>query len=203
MPVHRRTLYSQQQFATLLDKPKQTINLATKYQIKRAMVGKRIDINHQDAVKFAQYGAPAPGLWDQLKLNDDWDITEVPGDITALLDKPLSYLIDKFGSATTYADWLKTIKEHEIIKEKQIKNAKATNQVVSREAVRSLVFGPISGTILKLLTDAPRTISARCRELVESGSGNEVVEETVRDILSDHVTGLKDKLTDVFRDEDG
>ena len=204
MPI----LVTQAEYAAMCGVEPWRIASAVNYAIPDAIDGSSVDILHPIAVAFMQAGAPTATKWRELVrarggrarldhpdgMDVDWKPSEVPDDISIVLDKTLRYILTKFGSVEQFNTWLKTVKDAELIKEKQIKNAVSCGELIHREYVRVHMFGAIAETITRLLTDSPRTIASRSKELVESGADLEDVETLVEEIMSGHITTMRDKL---------
>ena len=195
-------LYTQQELQQLCGVTGIRINNEVRRPpLNEAVVDAKIDITHPVAIAFLESldkSADVPQrkvpITHPDQLNDDWDINDIPEDITILMQKSLDFIVKKFGSRAAYSNWLKTVKDKELIKEKQLKNAVATGELIRRDYVATHMFGAVHSVLLRILTDSPRTITARVRELFEAGGDSDAMEKLIADLLMDQARGLKDQL---------
>lgn len=167
--------------------------------LRPAMVKKRIDANHEAAIKYLASpsrmaasaankiiavtreiaNGPQPSGQAALKMNkkmaEEPDLEEkliraLPPDIRKLAHKSLSDLVDIFGTDVRFGDWLKTLKLIEEISAKRIANAATLKELVSRDIIRRGVLEPIDGVLQRLLTDGVRTIAQRLHTKYKTGA---------------------------------
>lgn len=105
-------------------------------------------------------------------------------EIEAYAHLSLSELVAKFGTVTSFKDWLDARKKISDIREKDLRNDELEGRLISRELVRTHVIGAIEAGNRRLLTDSPKTIARRLYALVNSGASAEEAEKTVREIIS-------------------
>jgi hypothetical protein len=129
------------------------------------------------------------------RAGDDPDLSLLPEDIRAFADLSLKALVKRFGTDSRFIEWLKATKMIEDVKAVQLKTAEAEGELISRDFVKTHMIGVIEETNVRLLNDAPRTIAARVIEAARSGETRESIEETIREIMSTQIRGLKDKIT--------
>jgi hypothetical protein len=109
--------------------------------------------------------------------------------------------VKQFGSVTGFKDWLFSLKQIEDIREKRLRNEESEGRLISRELVKTHVFGAIEATNRRLLGDSPKTIARRVYALANSGVVIEEGERTVREIISSHLGLVKTQVTKALRRE--
>lgn len=100
-------------------------------------------------------------------------------------------LLERFGTETRFKDWLFALKEIETIREKRLKNEETEGALISRELVKTHVFGAIEAGNRRLLGDSPKTLARRLYALAKSGADVEVAEQTVREIIGSQLKPVK------------
>jgi len=125
----------------------------------------------------------------------DAKIAHAPESLRALLDMTIEQVLRGYGSVGDLIDVLKSTKMMTDIEASRLKISERRGELVERELIKVHVFGPIAETLLRILADAPRTITVRTRALVESEASNEDVEATVRKLLEKEFADLKKRLT--------
>jgi hypothetical protein len=110
-------------------------------------------------------------------------------------------LTERFGTATTFKDWLAAAKQIEEIQQKRLSNEEARGRLISRELVSAHVFGALGGMTRKLLRDTPKTLARRVLGLGQ-GATVEDAERLIREHISSQIGPVKDKVTRTLRDPD-
>jgi hypothetical protein len=201
----------------------QAINKAIKGVLEPALVGGRIDLDHENAVEYLnrtdrgsvkQSGKPADyvrghaakknkekaeSLKSMAEDPADGKIHEVPADIEAFADMTLRELIERFGTETAFCDWLKATKEIESINEKRLKNAQTMGDLVSRDLIKVGIIEPIDSAHIKLLTDGAKTISVRAIALHEAGKSSGEIEKFVSEQMTSFIRPVKSKVSRIMR----
>jgi len=194
-------LISQSEFSRLVNISTAGVAKLVKTRLVNATVGKRVDIQHPDAVEYlkSKLGKgivtelisvpiekpPAPPPPEQV---------ELPEDIEAVADLTIRQVVEKFGTVTAFGDWLKAMKSIADIKEKHLKNDAALGRVIDKEYVANFMFGAFETSYSQLVNDAPRTICATIVESHEAGESIEVLQQQAQKIISSQIKGVKDKL---------
>lgn len=141
--------------------------------------------------------APPPAPKDE---PDEGQIEIVTAeDIERYAHLSLTALTRKFGTATAFKDWLAAHKTIEDIREKRLKNDEAEGRLIPREPVRTHVFGAINAVNIRLLRDAPKTLTRRLYALARSGAPVEEAETTAREILGSLLKPMKTNAARVLR----
>ena len=122
------------------------------------------------------------------------DIIEAPDDLSSLIGWTLGRLLLTYGTATRFHDWLKALKEIEMVCEKRIKNAQLEGKLVNRDLVKSAIIDRIDGVFVKLLTDGTTTISSRAHAMVKAGETEAEVKAMVEDQLGSFIRPAKDQM---------
>jgi hypothetical protein len=92
-------------------------------------------------------------------------------------------VLERFGTESTFRDWLLALKEIEVIREKRLGNEETEGELISRGLVRTHVFGRIEACNRRLLGDLPKTLVARVYALASTDTPPEVAEDVVRDLI--------------------
>lgn len=122
-------------------------------------------------------------------------------DVEKYADWTLRQIADVFGTVTAFKDWLDARKKQVSIREKELKNWESEGLLISREAVRTHVFGHIEGVNRRLLQDVPITIVRRVYALARSDTPPEDAERLVREILGSELRPVKEKAARALRNE--
>lgn len=127
---------------------------------------------------------------------------ELPDDKTvkAYGEMKLKDLVAKFGTGAQFKEWTVAKKNLENIRTLQLKNEEKEGELISRELVRIHLFGALESTNLRLLTDAPKTITARLFSHVKAGGTQEGALEIVRKIISTQIKNVKATAQRVLED---
>lgn len=109
----------------------------------------------------------------------------------------------RFGGEVAFLNWLKALKEMEVISKTRLDNAERAGHLVSRAHVKTHVVGTIDGSHRLVLTDGVKTFAARAQSMTRSGHSLEELEAMGREVMSSHLVHVKDKalkaLTDAKR----
>ena len=103
----------------------------------------------------------------------------------------LKDLVAKFGTGAQFKEWTLAKKNLESIRALQVKNEEKEGALISRDLVKTHLFGAIENTNLRLLTDTPKTLSKRIASHVKAGGTLEEAEEIIRKVLSTQLKGVK------------
>lgn len=112
-------------------------------------------------------------------------------DIEEILDLTLREIVDRWGSAPEFKDWLDARKKLADIREKDLKNGESEGRLISRQLVKTHVFGAIEATSRRLLIDAPKQISRRLYGMARSGASIEEAEKVTRDAIGSQLRPMK------------
>jgi hypothetical protein len=120
-------------------------------------------------------------------------------DIEAFADMTLRQLVERFGTARKFKDWLEALKKIEGIREKRLANERTEGTLVARELIQVHVFGAIDSGNRRLLSDAPRTIATRVSGATKSNASLEEMEGIVREVISSQLKPVKATAARVLR----
>jgi hypothetical protein len=143
-------------------------------------------------VKKASAKAPTPTLpaapeGDEGDGNgDSGDIPEVADASREEVDKlrrALRPILARFGTRRGFRDWLVALKDLEDIRKKRLDNEETEGRLISRELVKTHVFGAIEGSHRRLLGDAPKTIARLLYSMAKTGETIEAGEQRARDVI--------------------
>lgn len=217
-------LLSKADFARVAGVSKQAIGKAMKEGgLKGAVVNDRIDMMHPDAVAYLK--RPRPGSrrrsadqrgkkkpkpapkQDRAKTSNGNgaplapELTTDDGiDISRYADFTLRELVDRFGSVRALKDWLEALKKIEDIREKRLNNEVVQRALISRELVKTHVFGFLDAGNRRLLGDTPKTIARRLYGLARSDAPIEEAEKLVREIIGSQLEPQKKRVSKLLRE---
>lgn len=196
--------------------------------LKAAVVGDRVDASHPDAVAYVKKdrskrqtaairstrrkpdkkpvkasteddspdGAPTNGAGS----SEDMLVTDSGLDISRYADFTLRDLVDRFGSVRALKDWLEALKKIEDIREKRLNNEEVQRALISRELVKTHVFGFLDAGNRRLLGDASKTIARRLYALARSDAPIEEGEKLVREIMGSQLHPQKERVAKLLRE---
>lgn len=192
------------------------ITKACRGPLAPACVGKRIDLDHPAAQEYlAKRGVkptpPRPAERNEPKSGPTSrpEPTSAPDrearrgggpppvatvsaeEIEQYAHKSLNELVEMFGTAVAFKDWLDARKKISEIREKDLRNDETEGRLIGREYVRTHVFGLIDRTNRQLLGDSPKTIARRVYSLARSGVPLEEAEGVVRELISSQLRDLR------------
>ena len=124
----------------------------------------------------------------------DVGLMEIPADIRELASWPLIKIIRKFGTASGFDTYLKSVKLMEEITERRLKNYKANGELVPKDAVVAQVFEPLDICFARMLRDGSRSITSVMINRVKAGDTFEQCEEEVKKQMSTFIKPVKKKL---------
>jgi hypothetical protein len=217
-------LLSKADFARVANVSKQAVGRAMKEgKLQEAVVGDRVDMMHPQAVAYLKRPRPGSRRRDQdpkpetVPLADkshDVDptsngngasaaellVTDTGLDISRYADMTLRELVDRFGSVRALKDWLEALKKIEDIREKRLNNEEVQRHLISRELVKTHVFGFLEAGNRRLLGDTPKTIARRLYGLARSDAPIEEGEKLVREIIGSQLNPQKDRVSKLLRE---
>lgn len=222
-------LKTKSDFAKLGGRSPAAVTLATKPggALQAALVGTRIDADHPAARKWLSKGTAAPTApppkaaptppqparaptrtpRPEPPENDEPAAIVTTG--TPLvseeeleeLHRLLSPIVERFGTALAFKDYLAALKTIVDIREKDLKNEQTRGLLISRELVQVHLFGHIESAHKRLLTESVKTIARRAMSETKAGKSLQDVEKTVHDIISTQLKTLKQRAQKSLRGE--
>ena len=192
-------------------------------KLKPAVVGDRVDMMHPSAVAYLKRPRPHSRRskadikaekaaaeaqstdGDQTSSSNgsaaaDALVTDTGLDISRYADMTLRELIDRFGSVRALKDWLEALKKIEDIREKRLNNEEVQRHLISRELVKTHVFGFLDAGNRRLLGDTPKTIARRLYGLARSDAPIEEGEKLVREIIGSQLNPQKARVAKLLRE---
>jgi hypothetical protein len=218
---HKPKLLTHADFGRQVGVSKQAVSKAAKEgKLKEAAVGDRIDANHPNAIKYAKRprnrrkaDQPPLNVFSENKNTDGAPTTDGNGasepaplvtdsglDISRYADLTLRELVDRFGSVRALKDWLEALKKIEDIREKRLNNEEVQRALISRELVKTHVFGFLDAGNRRLLGDTPKTIARRLYALARSDAPIEEGEKLVREIIGSQLNPQKERVSKLLRE---
>lgn len=208
---------SRAELAKLAGVSASAITKACKHQLRRACIGNRIDLDHEEVQRFlAAHGKSAPRAEptppadgrtrrSKTRSGDRQRPAEAKPtekiDVAALAELPLRELLRRFGTETRFRDWLASLKQIEDIREKRLRNDESVGRLIEREYVRKHVVQHIEAGNRRLLSDLPKTIAARVYAAAGGKAPIEDAERIVRELISSQLTPVAAATARALREE--
>ena len=201
-------LISRSKLARLAGVSPAAVTKACKTGLKDAIVGKRLDLDH-DSVREYLVGKGVDPTQVELgpakrvekarakveKAEADPGF-EGPANIDEILEWKFRDIIDRFGGAPGFSDWLDARKRIGDIQALELKNAESQGRVIRRELVRAHIFGALDGVCRRLLLDASRTGARKLYSACRSGTPLEEAEKILRDLIGSQLEPLRDQVSE-------
>lgn len=194
-----KNLASKAELARIAGVTKAAVTKLVKGRLREALDGEKIDLGHPEAQKYLRGKGVDPTLvppvepepeHEEVEGYDDDGSSESMG----LLGKlTLDEIGERFGGLKAFDVWQKRLKTKEEIKEKRLKNEETEGSVISRDFVRTHLFGLLEELSRRLLADASRTIARRLYSAAQAGVSIEEAEATVRSILEQNLQRVRDQ----------
>lgn len=124
---------------------------------------------------------------------------EVPPEIAAFADMTLRELIRRHGTDIRFLDWLKALKEIEIIQEKRLRNAERSGELVSVQLVRDGVIDVFNTAHLRIMGDGAKKIASGVKSKALAGATTQELQDFVADVLASFLNPVKNKVVRTLR----
>ena len=118
--------------------------------------------------------AELPDGWDRLTLDQ-------------VAKMEIRDLVQRFGHVDLLKSWLDAAKKAADTRAVDLKNDETKGLLIDRELVRTHVFGAMEGSHVRLLGDAPKSITRRVYAMCGAGEPIETAERVVRDMIGSHL----------------
>jgi hypothetical protein len=116
----------------------------------------------------------------------------------ARIVRALRPIVNRFGTRRGLKDWLDALNKLEEIRKKRLDNEETEGRLISRELVKTHVFGAIEGSNRRLLGDFPKTITRLLYASANAKESIEVAEEKVRSAVTQILKPVKATATRVI-----
>lgn len=136
--------------------------------------------------------APDTGVLDVLSGLQTFE-DGMPEDIKEVANMSVSELISRFGTSAGVRDWLRAVKEIEMIHERRLKNATTEGTLINRDVVKTVLIASVDLLLNRLLSDGAKAISHEAITRVKAGADDVEVRKSVEDILASFIKPFKDK----------
>jgi hypothetical protein len=100
-------------------------------------------------------------------------------------------LLDRFGTAQAFRDFLVALKTVEEIRGKRLDNERTEGKLIERDLVSTHIFGALESFHKRLLTDMVSTIAQQLYGAAKSGVPLEDAKAKVRATISDQLGPVK------------
>jgi hypothetical protein len=210
------TLKSKAEFAKMCDVTQAAISKACKpgNALFAAMIagdGRRLDIEHQDAIDYLDKRRHKSAVVDRIfdeDLSEQLQVIETSGDdeyaiddyeqgrrrLSEIGERPLNWIIARFGTAEEFVKWGRGLEVIEKVRERRIKNEERLKQLVSVTLIKMGILGPVGELCSKLMTDAVKTMSIRLEAKFKSGGTVPESEEYMRKTIGQYIKPMKKKI---------
>lgn len=160
-----------------------------------ANVDGKVDVGHPAAIKYLKKKGVDPTFTPDVE-PEQHEVAGVSDDGTAetmvhVGRMTLDEIGERFGGVDAFESWQKRLKTKEEIREKRLKNEETEGAVISREFVKTHIFGLLEELSRRLLSDASRTITRRTYASAQAGLGLEEAEAVVREIIGTNLERAK------------
>lgn len=136
----------------------------------------------------------------ELGADDPPPLPPYPENISDFIDYTLREILDRFGTVTSFNDWLDATKTLEMIEEKRLKNAVTKGELIPRILVKNSFIDPINSCHIKLLTDGAKTITRRVTAMHGAGTPLDEIEKFVIDNIASFIKPVKAKIARALSD---
>lgn len=124
-----------------------------------------------------------PGASEAGDVSGDWQSLT----LDEVATMPIEALVRRFGHLDDLKGWLDAAKKAADTRAVDLKNREAEGHVISRELVRVHVFGAMEASHVRLLGDAPKSITRRVYAMAKADEPIEQAERVVRDMIGSHL----------------
>ena len=208
-------LVTKAEFANMAQVSQAMISQLTRYgELQEIVVGKKVNAAHPKALAYLERsskfqktdaeGNTIKGTRAQKeaeRIRYETESGELPLNIQEFGSWTLQQIANEFGTDSRFSEYLKAVKLQEEIVEKQLRNRERTGENIPRDLVKTHMFGFIDAAFSRLLSDTPRSLAGRIREMVDSGETIERLEEEIRKYISDQIKMLKRQTTKVLKND--
>lgn len=199
-----RALLGKADFARKVGVTKQAIGVACRAggPLASAVVDGKIDAKHRDAVAYAKR-AKARAAGDEK--NDPPALVEgfaddgTPGAMVDVANLTLREIEERFDGRERFDAWLRSLKTTEEVREKRLKNEETDGSLISREFVKTHVFGLLEEMTQRLLGELPQTMAKTVRSHEAAGVELEISEREIRATVGKALDAAKTKIARKLR----
>jgi hypothetical protein len=168
-----------------------------------AAVGDRVNVAHPDAVAYLsrknrqrarkreQDAAAAELAGDEAEAIEGLDPDEALEDIEAFADMTVREVVDRFGTARRFRDYLDARKRIEDVRKTKLDNDETEGRLISRELVQQHVFGAIEASHMRLLQDLPKSAAIRVNSAFKATATVEDIERIIRELIATQLRPVK------------
>jgi len=121
-------------------------------------------------------------------------------EIEFFLKYTLRQLVDEFGTAPQFKDYVTARKLIEDIRGKMVATARIEGELISRELVANSIFRIIENSNVRLLRDLPKTLANRVFSLAKAKGNLIDAEKLVRELISTQIQSIKVAATRALND---
>lgn len=204
-PAHKPHPVSRAEFARRSGRSRGAITQACAGPLEAAQLPKgRLDAAHSAAVNWAK----SRGI-DPVQLLDpelaksapkagplQKPAIDVPKSVSDLLQLTFAEISERYASFEGFSDWLDARKKVGEIDRLETQNRERRGELVSRELVKTHVFGPIHTGFEQLIRDVPRTAAAR---VIPMAKRNDPIQE-IEKVIAEQITAtLKPMIAEAVR----
>lgn len=124
---------------------------------------------------------------------------DVDGYSDEIAELTVKQVVDRFGTARAYKDWLEAHEKRERARKNYLDNEETEGNLISRELVQAQLFAAIDAVFRRLLQDTPKTVVRRMYAAANSGQSIEDSEGVVSELISSQLRPLKEDIARKLR----
>jgi hypothetical protein len=155
----------------------------------------RIDLDHAATQAWLESDAPEQSAGVPAPAG-----TPKPEDIDQLGELTLNEIVERYGSLQGFLDYVDARKKIAEIHRLELQNAETEGDLISRDLVRTHVFGMIDAVFRRMLTDTVKTVAGRIFQLVKADGTLEEAEAVAQDLVSATLAPLKTSAARTLRE---
>lgn len=222
-------LVTKSQFARMAGVNPSTVSRILKTVLDGADVGGRVDIGHPSVVEYLKKKGinptspiinspqktepekPKPGRPKRSTTSARIKSEEPPEtpakksngyekeDVTQYLDMTVNEVVFRHGTDAQFLEFLKSVKEIELIEERRLKNAQTKGDLISRHLVKVGILEHFEEAHIKMLSDGARTMAQEAKTMAETGESVEDIERFIADQITSFIKPAKVKIARALR----
>ena len=173
----KKSLITRTKLAVLAGVGRPAVTARCKGKLKGAVVGKFIDADHSEVVKY-------------LKSKQNGKTPDAHN-IEGIMDLTLRELVEEYGTDAQFKTYIEAVKIIADIHLKHLTAQEKRGRLIDRQMVKTHIFGLIESTFSRLLGDVPKTISRRQFAMAKAGATVAEGEALAREIISTQLKGVK------------
>lgn len=115
-------------------------------------------------------------------------------DVTQYLDMTVNEVVFRHGTDANFLEFLKSVKEIELIEERRLKNAQTKGELVHKNLVKLGIIDPFEEAHVKMLVDGAKKIAMEGKAIIDSGGDAKELEKYISETLSSFIKPAQSKI---------